>query len=108
MDFLYRLLGLCASVANSAHRQRRNHIPLSIVPFIGWIFLPVFLLGWLLDMGESKTPTSVPVTEIVAANEAAPHRFVKLQGRYHPDFKHGPPFAAGTPTPATACGKPWC
>jgi len=92
MDFLYRLLGAAASVAYSASRGRTVHIPHSVIPLMGWLVLPMLMLGGLLQQWEGTDPKPVSVDEIVRAKEAPPHGYVTLTGRYHPDFSlHGVP-----------------
>lgn len=86
MDLFYRVLGVAASLAHWANRQRVNGIPSSIGPLAGWIILPVFLLGGLMDLGADKNPHPLSVAEIVEAREVAPYDWVTLSGRYHPDF----------------------
>ncbi|MGV3724744.1 MAG: hypothetical protein ACO1SX_27925 [Actinomycetota bacterium] len=50
MDVFYRVLGVAASLSHSVGRQRVNGVPNSIGPLAGWLILPVFLLGGLMDM----------------------------------------------------------
>jgi hypothetical protein len=86
VDFLYRSLGVMASVAHSGSRHRVNYVPQSFIPLIGWLFLPFFVLGGLMSLGQPKGPQPISAAEIVKAREAAGYEFVTLSGRYDPAF----------------------